>query len=78
MRYPENRSGLAGFILLQLIRLYQSLSRYTPAICRFSPTCSEYAKQAIFRYGAARGGWYALRRVLRCHPWHSGGCDPVP
>jgi len=48
------------------------------ACCRFIPTCSEYAMQAIEKYGACKGTWLALRRVLRCHPFHPGGYDPVP
>jgi putative membrane protein insertion efficiency factor len=46
--------------------------------CRFSPTCSEYARQALRTHGAIRGSWLALRRIFRCHPWHPGGDDPVP
>ena len=46
--------------------------------CRFYPTCSSYAKQAIIEHGALRGSWLALRRLGRCHPWHEGGVDPVP
>jgi putative membrane protein insertion efficiency factor len=64
--------------LVKLIEGYQKVSRLTPAVCRFHPTCSEYARQAILKYGAARGGWMAVRRIFRCHPWHPGGADPVP
>lgn len=46
--------------------------------CRFSPSCSDYARQALRTHGAIRGSWMALRRILRCHPWHPGGHDPVP
>lgn len=47
-------------------------------VCRFQPTCSQYAKQAIEKHGAVKGTWLALRRVLKCHPFHPGGYDPVP
>ncbi|HEX4985916.1 MAG TPA: membrane protein insertion efficiency factor YidD [Burkholderiales bacterium] len=61
------------------IRMYQFfLSPWLGKGCRFYPSCSEYAKGAVTRYGAARGGWLATRRLLKCHPWHPGGCDPVP
>ena len=46
--------------------------------CRFSPTCSQYALDAIYKHGALRGAYYASRRLFRCHPWHAGGHDPVP
>jgi uncharacterized protein len=49
-----------------------------PAACRFHPSCSEYAAQALERHGALRGSWLAARRVCRCGPWHAGGYDPVP
>lgn len=66
-------------VLIGLIRLYQvGISSWTPASCRFTPTCSAYAIEALERHGAARGGWLALRRLLRCHPWGGMGYDPVP
>ena len=66
-------------LMLRVIRWYrQRVSPHTPPSCRFIPTCSEYALEAIEKHGAARGFWFALRRVLRCHPFHKGGYDPVP
>lgn len=67
-------------LFLALIRFYQkNISPHRAACCRFTPTCSEYARQAITKYGAAKGGWLALRRILRCHPFYKGDYyDPVP
>ena len=67
-------------LLLALIRFYQSaISPYFPARCRFRPTCSAYAYEAIQKYGARKGGYLALRRLLRCHPFsHADHYDPVP
>jgi len=66
-------------ILALLIRGYQRvLSPLLPSRCRFYPSCSEYARQALLKHGALRGSWLALRRLLKCGPWHPGGHDPVP
>ncbi len=66
-------------LLLLLIRVYrQAISPGLPRACRFYPSCSHYAVAAIERHGAARGSWLAARRLLRCHPFHPGGIDPVP
>jgi putative membrane protein insertion efficiency factor len=65
--------------LLVLIRGYQlGISPLLPAACRYTPTCSAYAAEAIRRHGALRGSWLATRRLLRCHPWGGTGHDPVP
>lgn len=60
------------------IGLYQRASRLWPRVCRFYPTCSQYAADALAEHGLAEGGKLALRRLCRCHPWHPGGLDPVP
>ena len=65
-------------ILIFLINIYQKISRYTPKVCRFHPTCSQYTKEAIIKYGAIKGSWMGLKRICRCHPWNEGGYDPVP
>lgn len=66
-------------ILKGLIRFYQvAVSPWTPPSCRFTPTCSEYALQALEKHGAGKGGWLAARRIARCHPWGGKGYDPVP
>jgi hypothetical protein len=66
-------------ILLHLIKGYQKgISPYFPGRCRYIPTCSNYAYEAINKYGTVKGGWMAVKRVCRCHPLHKGGYDPVP
>lgn len=64
--------------ILFLITIYQKFSRLTPSVCRFYPTCSQYTKEAIMKYGILKGGWLGLKRIFRCHPGNPGGYDPVP
>jgi putative membrane protein insertion efficiency factor len=72
------RSPLPVRGAVALIRVYQrAISPLFPPSCRFSPTCSQYAAEAITRFGLMRGGWKSLRRLLRCHPFNPGGYDPV-
>jgi len=72
--------NLPRFFLLVLIRIYQKI--VSPALpantCRFYPSCSHYAYQAIYKYGAIKGAWMAIYRILRCNPFNPGGYDPVP
>lgn len=64
--------------LLFLIKVYQNISKYTPPVCRFTPTCSEYMRQAIVKYGVLKGVWLGVKRICKCHPFHPGGYDPLP
>lgn len=69
-------SPLARVVLL-LVRLYRAVPKRT-GTCRFHPSCSAYALEAVSVHGAVRGGWFTMRRLGRCHPFHPGGIDPVP
>ena len=76
---PAAGRSVAARALLLLIEVYRvTLAPLIGGFCRFAPSCSGYAEEAIRRHGAAAGGWLAVRRVLRCHPFHRGGLDPVP
>lgn len=65
-------------IILLLISIYQKFSSLTPPRCRFYPTCSEYTKQAIIKYGLIKGSVLGIKRICKCHPLNEGGYDPVP
>lgn len=68
-----------AFPLILLVKFYQlCISPFTPPSCRFTPTCSQYALEALRKYGPFKGGWLVLKRILRCHPWGGSGYDPVP
>ena len=71
--------GAAARLVISGIEIYRHMiSPMRPASCRYMPTCSQYAVDALSEYGVLRGCWLALRRLLRCGPWHSGGWDPIP
>jgi len=66
-------------LALLLIRIYKyAISPLLPPACRYTPTCSDYAREAVIKYGARKGTWLALKRISRCHPWGGHGYDPVP
>ncbi|MGX7668403.1 membrane protein insertion efficiency factor YidD [Flavobacterium pedocola] len=67
------------FPFVLLVRFYQAaISPYTPGVCRYSPTCSQYAVEALKKHGLFKGGWLAAKRIGSCHPWGGSGYDPVP
>lgn len=71
--------NILSSIMLALIAFYRScISPLLPPACRYTPTCSQYAQEAIRKYGPFKGGWLALKRILRCHPFGGSGYDPVP
>ncbi|MEC7777656.1 MAG: membrane protein insertion efficiency factor YidD [Actinomycetota bacterium] len=77
MKIPSEQ-GILVRGLLATVRGYQHLAAGRPSPCRYVPSCSNYARDAVERHGAGRGSWMALRRICRCHPWGSHGWDPVP
>ena len=72
------KRSLSARALLRSINLYQRLSSHRASPCRFTPSCSEYAREAVEVHGAARGAWLSTRRLARCHPFGGFGFDPVP
>ena len=71
-------SPVARFCVLMIRGYRASIGAVLPDACRYTPTCSRYTAEAIERYGALKGGWMGAKRILRCHPFHRGGYDPVP
>jgi uncharacterized protein len=70
---------MIGKLMIGIIRFYQIvISPLKPPTCRFHPTCSHYGLEAIRRFGPLKGGWLTIKRILKCHPFHPGGFDPVP
>ena len=65
-------------IFIFLINVYQKISSLTPSRCRFYPTCSQYTKESIIKYGIFKGSWLGVKRICKCHPLNKGGYDPVP
>jgi uncharacterized protein len=78
VRAPAPRVGPVARVLVLLVRLYRVIPKFGPSRCRFAPSCSAYALEALTRHGAARGSWLTVRRLARCHPFHPGGVDHVP
>ncbi|GAA0508002.1 putative membrane protein insertion efficiency factor [Saccharopolyspora subtropica] len=79
LRAPARRPSPLAWVLLAPVHVYRTvISPLLPPTCRFYPSCSAYAVEALTVHGAFRGGWLTLRRLLRCGPWHPGGLDPVP
>jgi putative membrane protein insertion efficiency factor len=74
----RHRLSPPAWLVVKLIRGYQVLMAWSPPRCRFAPSCSQYALEAVVEHGAVRGSWLAVRRLGRCHPWNPGGFDPVP
>ena len=70
--------ALGALLLLPIVVYQRVISPFTPPACRFTPTCSEYARQALIKHGPVKGLWLAFKRIMRCHPWGGSGYDPVP
>jgi putative membrane protein insertion efficiency factor len=76
---PLTKRSILAVVFLAIVRLYQiGISPLLGPRCRFQPTCSSYAAEAILRFGALKGGWLAIKRIGKCHPWGGFGYDPVP
>ncbi len=79
MKIKATIKKILSFPFIVLVRFYQiCISPLKPATCRFTPTCSAYAIEALRKYGPIKGIWLAAKRIIRCHPWGGSGYDPVP
>ena len=79
MKLHDTLRKIAVFPLILLVKIYREfISPYTLPSCRFTPTCSQYAIEALRKYGPLKGSWLAVKRICRCHPWGGHGYDPVP
>ncbi|MDR2854433.1 MAG: membrane protein insertion efficiency factor YidD [Prevotellaceae bacterium] len=74
----QSKQIIRNAALLPVYFYRHCISPLTPASCRFTPTCSQYAIEAVHKHGVVKGGWLSLRRIARCHPWGGSGYDPVP
>ena len=76
---PDGAVGLVARLLVSAIEMYRHMiSPFRPPSCRFTPTCSQYAVEALMTFGVVRGGWLTVLRLGKCGPWHRGGWDPIP
>jgi len=74
----NKRGVMTGFTCLMVKGCQKIIGPCLPPVCRYTPTCSQYMLEALQKYGFIKGGWMGIKRICRCHPWHPGGCDPVP
>lgn len=78
VRFLNTLCAVPKTLIIWLINIYRFFSKYTPSVCRFQPTCSKYTIEAVEKYGIIKGLYLGFKRILKCHPGHPGGYDPVP